>query len=242
MTNDYLIFSLGDSAATIDLSNSISPSLNQKVLSIQHWLHQHPFTGLKDCFVAYSSVTVVYDPFIIKKQYQPTTTVFEFVSGKLQEAYANASVMHERKRDIITIPVCYDTDLGIDLIPFAKQKNYSTSAIIDIHTSKTYRVYMIGFLPGFSYMGEVDEQLVAPRKAQPVPVVAGSVGVAGLQTGIYPLNSPGGWHILGRTPVKLFDKNASNPVLLSPGDEVKFYPISRDEFEHGDWGEINNTN
>lgn len=238
MITDYVIFSLGDSAAVIDLGNTISPSLNQKVLSLQHWLQNHPFEGLKDSFVAYSSVTVLYDPAAVKRHYNPVGTVFEFVSQKLQESFRKASLISEHRREVITIPVCYDTDLGIDLVAFARQKNFSASAIIDIHTSRTYRVYMIGFLPGFSYMGEVDEKLAAPRKTQPVPVVAGSVGVAGLQTGIYPLNSPGGWHILGRTPVKLFNRNnTSHPVLLQPGDEVRFYPISRDEFEHGEWGE-----
>jgi inhibitor of KinA len=235
LTSDYLIFPLGDTAATIDFGNSISPALNQKVLALQHWLQQNAFEGLKDSFVAYSSLTVVYDPVVIKKQYNPETTIFEFVTASLHEAYRQATLLHEHKKDIITIPVCYDADLGIDLATFARSKNFSPDAVIDIHTSRTYRVYMIGFLPGFSYMGEVDEQLVAPRKAQPVPVMAGSVGVAGVQTGIYPLNSPGGWHILGRTPVKLFNKEATDPVLLHAGDEVRFYSIRREEFEYGEW-------
>jgi len=94
---------------------------------------------------------------------------------------------------------------------------------------------MLGFLPGFSYMGIVDDKLVTPRKSKPVPVIAGSVGIAGSQTGIYPLNSPGGWHIIGRTPVKQFDALADPPVKLKTGDHVKFYPITKREFEYGHW-------
>jgi inhibitor of KinA len=132
---------------------------------------------------------------------------------------------------VFHIPVCYEEEYGTDLASVAAQKQIPLSVVIDKHTSRTYKVYMIGFLPGFSYMGEVDEQIAVPRKYQPVPVIAGSVGIAGSQTGIYPLNCPGGWQIIGRTPVKPFDSNALQPVKLHAGDHVQFYAISREEFE-----------
>jgi len=102
---------------------------------------------------------------------------------------------------------------------------------VSMHTSTIYNVYMIGFLPGFSYMGEVNERIAVPRKQAPTPVVAGSVGIAGSQTGIYPLNSPGGWQIVGRTPLRLFDPFAPEPVKLQTGDRVQFYSITKREFE-----------
>jgi inhibitor of KinA len=215
----------------IDLGNRISPSLNQKALAIQQWLLANSFEGLRDCFVAYSSVTLLYDPVIIKKQQRPTATVFEWVAARLQEAFDHSTVMEEEQRPVTRIPVCYDPPYAMDLELLAAQKQLSTNEVIDKHLSRVYRVYMIGFLPGFSYMAEVDEQLVVPRKPQPVPVQAGSVGITGAQTGIYPVNCPGGWYIIGRTPVKLFDATAKQPVLLRAGDQVQFYRITKSAFE-----------
>ena len=235
MTNGYLIFSLGDSAATIDLGNYISEQLNRKALAIQQWLQQHYFEGLQDILVGYSSVTVLYDPVTIKKKYNPIPTVYSWVQHQLQQAYEQSAESFYQNGEIVRIPVCYDEEFGTDLATVATQKQLSVSAIIDIHIARTYKVYMIGFLPGFSYMGEVDEQIVVPRKHQPVPVQAGSVGVAGTQTGIYPMNCPGGWQIIGRTPVKLFDSGALLPVKLHAGDHVQFYPISKEDYMNGHW-------
>ena len=206
--------------------------MNQKAVSICHWLQANPLTGLKDCYVAYSSVTIVYDPVSIRKNENPDGTVFEWVSEKLHEAINYATIVDDESRRVVEIPVCYDQDLGTDLEALAAAKQLSIPEIIEIHHTRTYKVYMLGFLPGFTYMGEVDERLIVPRKPQPVPVAGGSVGVVSFQTGIYPLNSPGGWHIIGRTPVRLFNKDAEDPVLLHAGDEVKFYPIGREEYEY----------
>lgn len=106
----------------------------------------------------------------------------------------------------------------------------STGEIIDLHCAVTYRIYMIGFLPGFPYMGKIDTRIEISRKSRPVPVVAGGVGIAGLQTGVYPLSSPGGWQIIGRTPMPLFDRDSDPPILLCTGDRVRFYPVSKAEF------------
>jgi inhibitor of KinA len=129
------------------------------------------------------------------------------------------------------IPVCYAKTFAPDLEDLALQNKISQEEVIRIHTSATYRVYMIGFLPGFAYMGRVDERIVTPRRSQPRTMVpAGSVGIAGEQTGIYPFASPGGWNIIGQTPVALFDVKRKQPVLLQPGDEVTFYSITEHEF------------
>ena len=147
---------------------------------------------------------------------------------KLMEEDMEISSLPSRK---IKIPVCYAEKYALDINEISKEKKLPVDEIIRLHTAKKYRVYMIGFLPGFAYMGEVDEQIAIPRKAQPrTKVEAGSVGIAGMQTGIYPLNSPGGWQIIGKTPVKLFNKEKDDPVLLQPGDEIEFYSITKDEF------------
>ncbi len=134
---------------------------------------------------------------------------------------------------IVRIPVCYDERFGYDLDFISLAKQLAKDEIINLHVSRVYYVYMIGFLPGFSYMAAVDDKLVIARKPNPVPVIAGSVGIAGSQTGIYPLNSPGGWQIIGRTPLKkLFDEHADPPVLLKAGNRVQFYGITRQEFDN----------
>jgi inhibitor of KinA len=134
---------------------------------------------------------------------------------------------------LVRIPVCYEPFFAPDIEALANQKSITLHQLITLHTSVTYKVFMIGFLPGFPYMGEVDSSLEASRHLQPrKAVAAGSVGIAGKQTGIYPLTSPGGWQIIGRTPLRLFDVNRENAVLLQPGDSVQFYSITANEFAH----------
>lgn len=214
---------MGDGAVTIDLGNRLSETLNGKVLAMHQWLQQHSFKGLKDIITAYSSLTIIYDPAAVKSHYQPPATVFEWVKDKLAAAYRQSGDSVKGTPVKHRIPVYYGQENGMDLASLALQKQLTPEEVIRIHTSKVYRVYMIGFLPGFSYMAEVDEHIALPRKEKPVPVPAGSVGIAGSQTGIYPFNGPGGWNIIGRTPLQLFNAQAKNPVLLKAGDEVEFY-------------------
>jgi len=229
--NPYEIFPLGDAALTIDLGNYISSKLNQKVLAMQDWLSTHPFEGMKELILGYSSLSVVYDPFLIQKKHKLNTSVSDFVKEKLEEAYSNTMDAMEEDGEQIVLPVCYDGDLGHDLAFIAESKNLSVEEVIEIHLSKPYRVYMMGFLPGFAYMGEVDERIQVSRKQKPENVVAGSVGIANGQTGIYPLDSPGGWQIIGRTPVKLFDSMADRPVVLKAGQLIRFQRINLTEYE-----------
>jgi len=219
--NTYHIYALSERAAVISLGNIIDEAVNNKVLAMHAWLKEHRFPGLKDMVPAYSSLTVLYD----------AGTGFMAVKQQLEKAWAAANEQVPVRPNIISIPVCYE--LGYDLEPMAAAKGMSVQELVQLHCSINYRVYMLGFLPGFAYMGTVDERLVMPRKPGPREVEAGSVGIAGWQTGIYPLNSPGGWHIIGRTPLKLFDAQREQPALLNAGDTVKFYPITFKEFEHG---------
>jgi inhibitor of KinA len=208
---------------TLDLGNFIEEDLNARVLAIYEWLGSHPLEGVIDRIVAYSSVSVFYDP----TQIVDRPAVSEWL---LEGWHLTASAsLRDDGRDI-RIPVCYEGEYAPDLEAVAREKRMSPQEIIDLHCGVTYRIYMIGFLPGFPYMGKIDNRLEIPRKSRPVPVIGGGVGIAGLQTGVYPLNSPGGWQIIGRTPMHLFDRDAEPPILLRTGDRVRFNPLSTAEF------------
>jgi len=229
LQNGFSIFPLGDAAASISLGNQINEFLNEKVIAMQQWMVDHPFEGQLDLIPAYCSLTVIYNPGLVKRRYQPSSTVFEWVENHLRRSYEESMVEARQASPLVEIPVCYDAPFAPDLEAMALAKGISTEEIIQLHLSGEYRVYTIGFLPGFSYMAPIHEKLVMPRKPRPVPVTAGSIGIAGHQTGIYPLNSPGGWHIIGRTPIMQFDPDAPEMVKLKVGDRVSFYRIGTDE-------------
>jgi len=199
---------------------------------MQQWFAENPFEGLKDVIAAYSSLSLFYDPVRVKMHYPTSARVFDFVRSRLEEAWQKTSgVFPAVHTETLRIPVCYDDSFGQDLSFIAETNHLTKEEIIRLHTSDEYYVYMIGFLPGFAYMAEVNDKLVIPRKPIPVQVAPGSVGIAGSQTGIYPMSCPGGWQIVGRTPVSLFNPAAAVPAVLKPGDRVRFYEISREEFE-----------
>jgi inhibitor of KinA len=233
-TKPYRIFSLGDAAITVDFGNVINEAINQKVLNLFYQLRDNPLKGMTEAVPAYSSLTVYYNVFEVSKKIAGSKSVFDFMSAQLEERLNQALPGTNIPAKLITIPVCYEREFAPDIEHLAREKNMAVEELIHIHSSKPYRVYMLGFMPGFSYMGEVDESISFPRKPRPVTVVAGSVGIAGRQTGIYPLTSPGGWQIIGRTPLKLFDADASEKAfcLLHPGDTVQFTSISKHEFEN----------
>jgi inhibitor of KinA len=238
LSSSFSIFPLGDSAITIDLGNCIDEQLNIRALAIQDWLLVRREPGFADIITAYSSVSVFYDPTLIPvNRRDGPGGVYHWLKGLLEQAWEQTSMQGGGQVKVqshdFRIPVCYEGEYGPDLKWVAEQKDLSTRDIIALHSSQTYRIFMIGFLPGFPYMGKIDRRLEISRKQRPVPVLAGGVGIAGIQTGIYPLNSPGGWQIIGRTPVKLFNRQAQPPVRMRPGDLVQFYPVSPEEFR--DW-------
>jgi inhibitor of KinA len=158
-------------------------------------------------------------------------TAFEWMKEKAEERLKQPVRADESNQRLIRVPVCYEKEFAPDIIRLAAAKKIETGEVIQLHTSLTYKVFMLGFLPGFAYMGEVSEKIAIPRKSKPVNVKAGSVGIAGKQTGIYPLESPGGWQIIGRTPLQLFDREKEEPSLFRAGDAVQFYSITRNVFE-----------
>jgi inhibitor of KinA len=226
----YSIFPLGDNAILIDFGNELNESINQKLLEIFRKIKNQNMPGVLDVVPAYSSLTIHYD---VMKIFEKAggKTVFDIITDQVKKIVEDDIEISFEQNRKISIPVCYDQEFGVDLSYLASEKDLSVQDVIQLHTAKSYRVYMIGFLPGFAYMGTVDQRIQIPRKENPrTNVEAGSVGIAGAQTGIYPLQSPGGWQIIGRTPVLLFNKEKTAPVLLQPGDEIKFFSISKHEF------------
>jgi inhibitor of KinA len=224
------ILPLGDHAITILFGDTIDEDINQQALSFFNCVKQRRITGVKDIIPAYTSVTVVYDIMMIQKK-DNTVSAFDYMQHEIEKALQHADENKTETEKIIRIPVCYDVSLGIDLKEMADQKSLSIEEIVQLHSSATYRVYMIGFMPGFPYMGKVNAKIATPRKSAPrKKVVAGSVGIADFQTGVYPFDSPGGWNIVGQTPMMMFNTHYIEPCLLKPGDKVNFVPISLQEF------------
>jgi len=227
----YTIYSLGDSALTIDFGNIIDLKINEQVIYLFTQLTKTPIPATKEIVPAYSTVTVYYDFFEANKKKQADQTAFEWMKEQVQAFMNNDFETTAKEEKLIRIPVCYADEFATDINTIAEGNKISVEEIINIHSSGSYKVFMLGFLPGFAYMGQIDERINYARKQQPANVAAGSVGIAGRQTGIYPLDSPGGWLIIGRTPLKLFDSRNPNPTLLDVGDIVQFYSITKDEFE-----------
>jgi inhibitor of KinA len=226
----YSLFPLGDTALLIDFGNTINEDINDDVLKLFHFLknQKHPF--IKDLVPAYSSLAVYYDVMDVLHHMENGTTAFDVMVEMIDVLIRNSVDEENITGKTIKVPVCYAEKFATDIHYLAKQNDLTVEEIIQLHTSRTYRVFMLGFIPGFAYMGVVDDRLVIKRKSVPQTVVAGSVGIAGKQTGIYPLESPGGWQIIGRTPVKPFEPDREPPVLFEPGDLIKFYSITEDEF------------
>ena len=231
MEQPYKIYPLGDSAITIHLGDAINLDTHKKVRSLFKALEPAPFAGLIDIIPAYASITLVYDVLLTKKNCPPTKSVFQYVENYLHHHLEQLTQIEDTNNRQVIIPVCYHPSLGLDLQTFANEHSLTPEEVIAIHTATTYNVYMIGFLPGFPYMATVDDRIATPRKSEPRKIVpAGSVGIAGNQTGIYPFASPGGWQLIGQTPLKIFDAESKQPAMLQPGDEVRFVPISLHEF------------
>jgi inhibitor of KinA len=193
-----------------------------QIIALQHAIESNPFKGFIECVPAYGSLTVYFSDLV------SASTVHSWLSD-LSAQVSDTSFATEGKQ--ISIPVCYDPSLGTDLPWVSSHLNLSLEEIISLHTSISYRVHMIGFIPGFPYMGTLPEQLEVPRKQTPsLKIPMGSVAIAGKQTGIYPAEVPGGWQVIGRTPLKMFDPSKSPCSFLNVGDIVEFKPITLETF------------
>ena len=223
---DYRIFPLGDSALTVEFGTHISLELNEKALALAAYFEQHPFPGFIEAVPAYSSTTLFFDVGEVRASSPDFPTAFDAVKHLAVNAEKTSKKVLQRSQREVEIPVDFGKASAPDLAIVAEANALSSENVIEIFIAARYRVFMLGFLPGFAYMGEVDDRIATPRRKTPrVTVPKGSVGIAGNQTGIYSLDSPGGWQIIGRTDVPMFISNAANPSLLQPGDTVRFVPV-----------------
>ncbi len=223
MTARPRIFPLGDDAITVDYGSEISESLNRSAIGLAEYVMSNPFPGFVEAVPAYSSVTFFYRVADVFAKTSNATTAFEVVQTKLLEALTVAQHLVQTPARQVTIPVRFGPDESIDLDAVAKIGGLWPEEVVSIFLAGEYRVFMLGFLPGFAYMGTVDERIAVPRHSEPrLKVPRGSVGIAGQQTGVYPSESPGGWQIVGRTDLDLLTGDPDSPCALRPGDEVKF--------------------
>lgn len=217
------IIPYGDRAILINFDQQIDPDINQAVIQLSQAIEGAAWVGVQYLIPAYCSLTVAYDPSLTT--YQTLKTAIE----SLHDLSSDRSSGGHRS---IVIPVCYEEDFAWDLADIAETTQLPPEEVIHLHTATTYRVYMLGFLPGFVYMGRLPAVLTCKRKTTPrLKVPAQAVALAGSQTGIYPSEAPGGWQIVGKTPVRVFDPRLADPFLFRAGDSVSFRSISRKEFE-----------
>jgi inhibitor of KinA len=224
------LFPLGDAAVVVQFGESISPAIHLAIQAFNAQLTQQPFVGLRECVPAFTTLTVYYDPWLVSAQGKHLP--YERVCAVLQQRLLSAPPALAARHNTVEIPVCYGGDLGPDLEVVARHTGLTPAEVVAYHSAPEYLVHMIGFAPGFPYLGGLDERLVTPRRAEPRQLVpAGAVGIAGAQTGIYSLPTPGGWQLIGRTPLHLFDPTAASPSLLHAGQHLRFVPIGEAEFQ-----------
>ena len=213
----------GDSSLIIELGNEISPIINYNLKKITDYLDSLKHPAIKDLLPTYRSVIVYYDPLLITFE-----ELKDIVEKKCKIDDTNVDSM---KKFIVEIPVLYGGEYGPDIENITTHNNLSIEEVIKIHTSGEYLVYMLGFTPGFPYLGGMDKRIATPRLKTPrTKIPGGSVGIAGEQTGVYPIESPGGWQLLGRTPLNFFDPNSEKPFLINAGEYIKFVQISEEEY------------
>ena len=223
MNTHYRIVPAGESVLIVEFEERIDPAVNAAAIACAESIQAAAVAGVRDVVPTYRSVAVYFDPLRTD-----TDALLERVTHEAETVGPGALVAREPLR----IPVCYGGDLGPDLPQVAAFAGMTADDVVERHASATYRVFMLGFVPGFAYLGMVDPQIAMPRRATPrVRVPTGSVGIAGVQTGIYPAETPGGWQLIGQTPVRPFDPRRDDPFLMKAGDAVQFYAIERAEFD-----------
>ncbi|HEV3393961.1 MAG TPA: 5-oxoprolinase subunit PxpB [Chthoniobacterales bacterium] len=228
---------LGDCAVLVRLTGNFEAdpeSALEKVLTAQKTLAAAKIPGVIELAPAYTTVALFYDPIRAIEAGAPVEDIFSWFEQRIGDAISNAknASAHSIPSTTVEIPVCYASEFAFDLDDVARRTDLEPNEVIALHSSTEYRVHCVGFTPGFPFLGGLPPKLAAPRRETPrTEIPAGSVGIGGKQTGIYPVKSPGGWNIIGRTPLRLFDPQRNPPVLVRAGDGVRFRPISREEFD-----------
>lgn len=231
--NKWSIYSLGDHAIVFALEQKIDASIVHEITRLSDFIKSKAIIGIKDIIPSYHTLTLIYDIIQFTSSSKNISDhLIEFGNQMLNEFENIPNSLQIEIKELISVPVCYELPFALDINNLSEVNNIPIQEIISIHSATIYEVYSIGFLPGFAYMGVVNEKIQMARHSKPrLQVPAGSVGIAGLQTGIYPSNSPGGWQIIGRTPWKIFDPNPTILAKFKVGDKIKFYPISKNDFD-----------
>ena len=216
----YLI--AGDSALVVEFGSEISPQINERVRGMYLAIEKAAIPGIVSLTPTYRSLLVQYDPLTVP--YRDMLETLQKLEGSLEK-------MELPKPNVMEIPTLYGGDCGPDLDFVCRHSGLGRDEVIRIHSSREYLIYMLGFAPGFPYLGGMDERIATPRLKTPrTKINSGSVWIAGQQTGIYPLASPGGWQLIGRTPILLYDPQRNPPILYRTGDYLKFVPVSEKEY------------
>jgi inhibitor of KinA len=229
----YRIVAAGDSAIVVEFEERIDPIVNDRTIACAAALRKAAISGVRDIVPTYRSVAIYFDPLRTDGTALMAQAEHEarLVSSPAPDSI-DPSQSPITSSPTVRIPVCYGGDLGPDLADIAAFAHLDEADVVRTHTAATYRVFMVGFVPGFAYLGVVDQRIAMPRRASPrVRVPARSVAIGGVQTGVYPMETPGGWRVIGRTPVKPYDPDRTDPFLMKAGDSVRFYSIERTEFE-----------
>lgn len=216
------ILTVGDCAVSVEFGQEISLEINHKVMALKMVLEREPIRGIVELIPTYCSLLIQYDPMDLR---------YGQLRDRLEALVTQLDEVEMPPKQVVEIPVAYGGEYGPDLGEVARAHNISEEEVIKLHSEPEYPIYMLGFVAGFPYLGGMNKAIATPRKQSPrLKIEAGSVGIAGEQTGIYSVESPGGWQIIGRTPLKLYDVNRNEPVLLKAGQYIKFKPITKEEF------------
>jgi inhibitor of KinA len=228
---------LGESALLIRVAENLDDApieVLNKVLATKRALEAAQIPGLVELAPAYTTVALFYDPVRAIDAGAPVENVFEWIEQRIRRALSEIEKIQPNRIEgsLVEIPVCYETEFALDLEHVARHTGVHWKEVVDLHCAAEYRVHCVGFTPGFPFFGGLSRKLATPRRDVPrKEIAAGSVAIGGTQTGIYPIKSPGGWNVIGRTPLQLFDPQKDPPALLRAGDRVRFRSITREEFE-----------
>lgn len=213
----------GDRSLTVEFGNAISPDINRRIRAFNIALQQSGIEGIIETVPTYRSIAVHYRPEVIRHRE---------LTRRLSDLIDRLDSIELPPTYVLEVPVLYGGEMGPDIDFVAEHSGKSTEEVINIHSSQEYLIYMLGFTPGFTYLGGLDKAIATPRLTTPrVKIPGGSVGIAGEQTGVYPIDSPGGWQLIGRTPVKMYDPERAQPILPEAGAYIKFKPITEGEYE-----------
>jgi KipI family sensor histidine kinase inhibitor len=213
----------GDTALTVEFGNEISEAINAKIRAFNIALGGSGIPGIVETVPTYRSLMIHYDPGVIS---------YDDLERQLRGLLGGLDQVRIPPSQVLEIPVLYGGEAGPDLAFVAEHSGKSQEEVVRIHTSTEYLIYMLGFTPGFTYLGGMSEEIATPRLSTPrVKIPAGSVGIAGAQTGVYPIDSPGGWQLIGRTPVRMYDPERREPILPQAGEYIQFYAIDQAEYD-----------